>query len=188
MTNNNGEEMKRLLTEMDAVLRLLMNWKKCYHYTIEKYFKVNPSANKPDCGSVCSACNGEVKKYTGLLYQPQLMSVLATNVKSSNPLTPAAFMKLLKANKINIFHADHIPKTSTVRYHMLARQMVANDIIHLEMINNSKVGTNKITNNDFHITLPNTKYADGLSFSAYMISSSDNYMTTIENNAGQDVI
>ena len=113
------------------------------------------------------------------------MSILAIIVKSSNPLTPAAFMKLLKSNKTNIFHADHIPKTNTGQYHALALQLVANDIIQLEMINNSKIGTNKISNDDFHITLPNTKCTDGIMLPAYMVSSSYNCMTTVENNTGQ---
>ena len=162
-----------------------MNWKMCYHSTIENYFEVNPSANKPDCDSFCSACNGEIQNSTGMFYQRQIMSILVTNVKSSNPLTPAAFMKLMKENKTSIFHADHIPKTNTGQYHALALQLVANDIIQLEMINNSKIGTNKISNDDFHITLPNTKCTDGIMLPAYMVSSSYNCMTTKENNAGQ---
>ena len=79
---------------------------------------------------------------TGLFYQRQIMSILATNIKSSQPLIPAAFMELMKENKTSIFHADHIPKTNTAQYHALALQLVANDIIQLEMINNSKIGTN----------------------------------------------
>jgi len=109
-------------------------------------------------------------------------------VKSSNPLTPAAFMKLMKENKTRIFHADRIPKTNTGQHHALALQLFANGIIQLEMINNSKLGSNKITNDDFHITLPNAKCDDGLFLPAYMISPSYNCMTTIENNAGQLVL
>ena len=45
MTNKSGEERMHLLGEMNAVLKLLMNWKQCYHSTIETYFEVNPSAN-----------------------------------------------------------------------------------------------------------------------------------------------
>ena len=97
------------------------------------------------------------------------MSVMATNINGRANVTPRAFMKMLKANKLSIFHADHVPKANMGQYHALALQLVAKGVIALEVNDTSKIGTNKFNADHVGITLPNTSDGDGIVLPAYML-------------------
>jgi len=47
---------------MHTVLKLLMNWQKCYHTTLEKKFEVDSPDKKNGLWQILFACNGDVKK------------------------------------------------------------------------------------------------------------------------------
>jgi len=182
MSNEDSMERKRLLAEMMLVLKLLMNSEECYHSALENYFERECVPNKPRCEIFCSSCDGTISKMTGLFHQRPLMSILATNMTQTKPLTPKALLKLLKQNKTTIFHSAHVPNKKTGQFHALAIQLLAKGIIGLEVTDTSKLGTNKLTADHLGITLPNVMDSDGLMLPAYMIKNSYKYLTCVECN------
>ena len=125
-------------------------------------------------------CDGTITNTTGFFHRRQLMSILATNMTQTKQITPKVLLKLLKQNKSTIFHSAHVPKKKTGQFHALAIQLLANDIIEIEVTDISKLGTNKLTADHIGITLPNAKDSDGLMLPAYMIEESYKYLTCVE--------
>jgi len=100
------------------------------------------------------------------------MSFLATKVNGTKHITPQVLLKLLKQNKTTIFYSDHVPKKKTGQFHALAIQLLAKGIIGLDIPDNNKAGTNKLTGEHIRITLPNAVDSDGLVLPAYMVQNS----------------
>ena len=109
------------------------------------------------------------------------MSILATKVNGQSKVTPSQFMKTLKASK-SLFHPKHEPskETGTKPYQGLMMQLIASGIIGLQVMDTTKLGTKKITNNDLTIILPNADATDGLSFPAFMQKECYARMTSVE--------
>ena len=108
------------------------------------------------------------------------MFFLATKVNGSKHITPQVLLKLLKQNKTAIFHSDHVPKKKTGQFHALAIQLLAKGIIGLDIPDNNKVGTNKLTGEHIRITLPNAVDSDGLVLPAYMVQTSYENLSCVQ--------
>ena len=82
---------------------------KWYHTFIELYFEVTATL-KLDCEQYCSHCHRDVCEFTGKFKKHALQPFLSTKVLSHGK-TPQykAFVRSLKENRSNIFHANHIP-------------------------------------------------------------------------------
>ena len=179
MSNGDKHERKRACEQLQHVVKLLLHTEACYHTSLENYFEVEPEQHKQPCGSFCSSCDGSIRKSSGVFFRRALMSVLATNINGRSNVTPKALIKMLKSNKHLIFHKDHVPNTTMSQYHALALQLIAKGVIGLNVTENSKIGTNKISTDNIGIMLLNGTDRDGIILPAYMLDQVYDGLTTL---------
>jgi len=79
-------------------------------------------------------------KVDGSILQPPSHDSISNLFEWIKQATPKAFLNILKMNKANIFHANHVPKSLTGQYHALTLYLLAMmGIIGLEATDTTKV-------------------------------------------------
>ena len=88
-----------------------------------------------------------------------LASVLPETVSGAmGGIGVASFLETPKKEKKQLFHEDDVPKgTGMSQVHAICLQMVAKEIISMNVTDRTKVGTDKITRKDVVMTYPRAK-------------------------------
>ena len=91
----------------------------------------------------------------------------------------ADFIKVLKAKKEDIFHASNVPNKRMGPIHALALQLLARGIISVDVVDRTKLGTDKLREEHLTVSLPNAPDSDGCVFPAYTIPSTWNGLNIV---------
>ena len=98
-----------------------------------------------------------MKDFTKRVRKAGVQSLLCEKVDGAK-VTVAGFIKLLKKNKDLIFHKDDVPKGKRVgQIHGLFLQLVAKGIISYEVKDHTKIGTDKLRQEDLFVVCPKKK-------------------------------
>lgn len=144
--NQDSTERDQQLIALYEVLDFLVVPKECCHSFIEKYFEYNADTKKEPCGQYCSYCLGLVPGFTDKFLKPRLVSFLSTNVFARGKHTTSCtnFIKALKAKKEDIFHPSNVPNKKMGLIHALALQLLSKGIITIDVVDKTKIDTNKL--------------------------------------------
>ena len=152
-----SQRAKNQMSQLDELMVMLFVPEMCYHRAIEIFFEWEKYPNKTDCEKYCSKCkdNGSaVKDFTKRVRKAGVQSLLCEKVDGAK-VTVAGFIKLLKKNKDLIFHKDDVPKGKRVgQIHGLFLQLVAKGIISYEVKDHTKIGTDKLRQEDLFVVCP----------------------------------
>ena len=86
----------------------------------------------------------------------KLQLLLSTKVLANGKTAHCSdFVKALKVDKDNIFHASDVPKDEMGPIHALVLQLIAKGIVALGISDSTKMGTAKLKDNDVMLYLPN---------------------------------
>ena len=109
--------------------------------------------------------------FTGKFLKRQLVSFLSTNVFAGGKHTASCtnFIKALKAKKEDIFHPSNVPNKKMGPIHALTLQLLLKSIILIDIIDKTKIGTNKLREEHLTLLLPTANNLEGCIFSAYTI-------------------
>jgi len=143
----------------------------CYHTFIETYFELEERP-KVDCERFCSKCLGEVADFTGRVGKDQLVSFLSTNVLAPGKCPkPSDVIKAMKEEKERLFHPEDVPNHLMFQIHALCLQLVAKGILAVSVkeASKEKIGTNKLTDKDLVISLPNGVNSRDITLPSYTI-------------------
>ena len=179
--NSDSTERKKQLVALHEVLDFLVTPTECYHSFIEKYFEYNADTEKEPCGLYCSFCRGLVPGFTGKFYKRQLVSFLSTSMFAGVARTTscADFIKALKSKKEDIFHASNVPNKKMGPIHALALQLLSRGIISVDVVDRTKLGTDKLREEHLTVSLPNAPDSDGCIFPSYTIPSTWDGLNTV---------
>ena len=95
-------------------------------------------------------CLGETKQFTGRVNRVHIQSVVTTLIMQYNNVTVQALKDAFWTAKERVFHADSRPKNKGP-IHALCLQLFAKGIIHLDISNHTKIGTETIMDKDVSI-------------------------------------
>ena len=102
----------------------------------------------------------------------ELQSLLSTKVLANGKTAHYSdFVKALKADKDNIFHASDVPKDKMGPIHALVLQLTDKGIVALGISDSTKTGTAKLNDNDVMLYLLNGMNDNGTRLPAYTIDS-----------------
>ena len=146
---------ERLIEERQLmeVLSFLVLPKKCYHSFVASYFEHVPSSKKSNY-KCCTYCRDDHEKFTGIFMKEELRKVLINEViqKQSNKVQWKDFKKIIKAHQAKIFKRGHVPgKAGPI--HALILQLLCSGLANMKLKDNSKTGSEDISENDVVIEL-----------------------------------
>eukprot|EP00986_Skeletonema_menzelii_P013052 scaffold7400_cov122-Skeletonema_menzelii.AAC.1 len=186
MRNDDAAERKQQLSDLNAVIRLLVTPSECYHSVLERHFEVHEDPNKCPCQSYCTYCRDGMQHFTNRFHANKLKSFLTNNIQQQQTTThqtPSKFIQALKKEKNNIFHKEEIPSRHMGPIHGLALQLYARDIIGIEVADTTKIGTEHINKKHLRITLPAKDFGDEVGFvPVYTVLESYRGLNTVSVN------
>ena len=135
------------------VISFLVFPMKCYHSFVASYFEHIPSSKKSKY-KCCSYCRDEHKKFTGIFMKEVLKKVLIKEVvqKRSNKVEWRDLKKIIKEHQDEIFKRGHTPGNAGP-IHALILQLLCSGLAKMKLRDNSKAGTEDISENDVIIDL-----------------------------------
>ena len=146
---------ERLLQQRQLmeVISFLVFPKRCYHSFVASYFEHVPSSKKSKY-KCCSYCRDEHKKFTGIFMKEVLRKVLIKEVvqKRSNKVEWRDLKKIIKEHQDEIFKRGHTPGNAGP-IHALILQLLCSGLAEMKLKDNSKAGTEDISENDVIIEL-----------------------------------
>ena len=148
-------QQERLLQESQLmeVISFLVLPKKCYHSFVASHFEHVPSSKKSKY-RCCTYCRGEHEDFTGIFLKEGLKKVLVKEVvqKHSNKVEWKDLKKIIKAHQAKIFKRGHVPGNAGP-IHALILQLLCSGLAEMKLKDNSKAGTEDISENDVVIEL-----------------------------------
>jgi hypothetical protein len=152
------------------VLQFLLLPMRCYHITLEEYFK-DPEVmmNCEPCHTKCSYCTGDhpLAKHT-FVRVSLIVSFLSTKVFLLGPVPVAHLIKSLGNNKSKVFITPAYKLNQGV-VHALVLQLIAAGIVSINIADESKAGTDALSITDFVV---NWAIIDG-TIDAYLAHTED---------------
>ncbi len=126
------------LKSMTKVLTMLVCPTECQHNLMEKFFKnpTNPCIFEPCCLK-CSKCTHSLNQQIGRVHWNCLTHLLISFCTST--MQPfATLIKIVKTKRSEIFHKNDVANKLMGRIHALCLQLVAMEIIQLQIMEDKK--------------------------------------------------